>query len=292
MYSNWTYPNEGGHVPVQGGQYLPLPKSPAYSGHPVAAVYVAAAHHITLERNTFRHLGAGGLDLHYGVSDNSVKGNVFRDIAGNGLSVGKYQDPQALDKGIYKDPRQACLNNVIANNFISRIGQDYYGSIAISCGYVANTDIAHNEIYEVPYLGISVGWGWSSQENAMRNNKIRNNNLHKVMQLMEDGAAIYTLSKQPGSEIYGNYIHDMKPSRYIHRLIVRGIYLDEGSGGFTIGNNAIEKTPIDEPGYHMTEEIGFHRVDGIILKDECCQSYKGDIKTNAGLQPAYLNIKY
>jgi hypothetical protein len=112
------------------------------------------------------------------------------------------------------------------------------------------------------------------------------------MQFTEDGAAIYTLSRQPGSQIWGNYIHDIKPSRYIRRVIVRGIYLDEGSAGITVGNNAIEKTPIDEKGLHMTEEIGFHRVDGIIINDECCQGYKADIKKSAGLEKEYEDIRY
>jgi hypothetical protein len=292
MYSNWTYPDEAGHTPVQAGQYMPAPKDNKYSGHPVAAVYVAAAQNLSFHRNLFTHLGATALDFHYGSVDNSIVGNVFRDISGNGISMGKYADGQSLDKGFYKDVRESCRNNTIANNLICQVGKDYYGSVAVSCGYVEGMDIGYNEIYEVPYIGISVGWGWSKQENMMKNNKIHNNNLYRVMQFTEDGAAIYTLSRQPGSQIYGNYIHDIKPSKYIRRVIVRGIYLDEGSGGITVGNNAIEKTPIDEPGLQMTEELGFHRVDGIVVNDDCCQSYKTDIKTNAGLQKEYENIRY
>jgi hypothetical protein len=291
-YSNWTYPSNYGHVPVQGGQYIPAPKNNKFSGHPVSAVYVAAAANIKFERNVFKHLGASALDFHYGVNNNTITGNVFKDISGNGISVGRYSEPKSMEKGFYKDNREACKNNLISNNLISQIGKDYYGSIAISCGYVEGADIANNEVFEVPYLGISVGWGWSNKENAMKNNKIHHNNIFKVMQKMEDGAAIYTLSRQPGSEIYGNYIHDIKPSPYIHRLIIRGIYLDEGSAGFNIGNNAIEKSDITEPGLQMSEEIGFHRVDGITINSECCQAYREDIKAEAGLQKEFQNIRY
>jgi len=291
MHTNWNYPGQAGHVPVQGGHYIPKPSGTAFSGHPVAGVYVTWGKNLTFERNTLVHFGASGLDLHFGVSKTKVIGNIVQDMAGNGISVGRYHEPAAMEKGFYKNPLETCEDIEIANNLVTQVGQDYSGSIGISCGYVAGTDIHHNEVFEVPYLGISVGWGWSKELNAMRSNQIRHNHLWKVMQLMEDGAAIYTLSNQPGSRIFGNYIHAIKPSRFIQREIIRGIYLDEGSAGFTVGNNAIEKGPIDEPGYHMTEEIGFHRVAGILLEDDCCQSYRKDIKQEAGLQPAYADLR-
>jgi hypothetical protein len=103
-----------------------------------------------------------------------------------------------------------------------------------------------------------------------------------VMQILEDGGAIYTLSNQPDSQIYGNYIHDIVPSPTIQRPIVRGIYLDEGLGGITIGNNAIEKSPI--------EEIGFHMVEEIIINQNCCQVYNKDIRKYAGLEQAYADL--
>jgi hypothetical protein len=135
----------------------------------------------------------------------------------------------------------------------------------------------------MPYCGVSVGWGWTKKENASRNNKVRFNHIHHVMQLVEDGAGIYTLSHQPGTEIHGNWIHDITPSPYIQRPIVRGIYLDEGSGGITVGNNAIEKGPI--------EEIGFHMVGEIVVNDNCCQGYNKDIRGQAGLEPAFKAIR-
>lgn len=291
QYSNWTYPDRGGHVHTQAGQWALLPKSSDYNGHPPAAVYAEHLHHVQFHRNRFEYLGATALELHFGAQDNSITGNVFRDVAGNGISIGRYWGP-AIEKGFYKDPREACLRDTVANNLISHIGADYAGSVAVSCGYVAEAEIAHNEIHDVPYHGISVGWGWSKNENMMKANRIHHNHLYRVVQVVEDAAAIYTLSAQPGSEIFGNYIHSITPSPYVRRMIVRGIYLDEGSAGITVGNNAIEKSPVDERGLQMTEEIGFHRVHGVVVKDDCCQGYNGDVKRAAGLQKEYAGIMY
>jgi hypothetical protein len=284
-HSNWTWPQTHGHVPIQASQFTQVSSTGngiSY-GHPPAAVYLSGAHHIRFEGNQFSHLGATGLDIRSGGSDVSILGNVFQDISGNGISVGKFTDGNALAGGFYKDPQELCKNNLIANNIITQTGRDYYGSVGVVCGYAEGTIIEHNEIFRMPYSGVSVGWGWTKKENASRNNKIRFNHIYHVMQLMEDGAGIYTLSNQPGTEIYGNWIHDITPSAYIQRPIVRGIYLDEGSGGITIGNNAIEKGPI--------EEIGFHMVGEIIISNSCCQGYNREIREQAGPQQAYKVLK-
>jgi hypothetical protein len=283
-HANWTYPLRHGHVPLQAGQFTYLTGNGGgiSYGHPPAAVYVAHAQHIRFQRNLFTHLGATGVDIRAGGSQVSLVGNVLQDISGNGISVGQFFGP-ALNAGFYKDERELCKNNLIANNIVTRIGMDYYGCAGIVCGYAEGTVIEHNEIFRMPYCGVSVGWGWTKKENASRNNKVRFNHIHHVMQLVEDGAGIYTLSHQPGTEIHGNWIHDITPSPYIQRPIVRGIYLDEGSGGITVGNNAIEKGPI--------EEIGFHMVGEIVVNDNCCQGYNKDIRGQAGLEPAFKAIR-
>ncbi len=281
-HASWTYPQRHGYVPLQAGQFTYQTGSGISYGHPPAAVHVAYAQHIRFQGNLFTHLGATGVDIRSGGSQVSLVGNVLQDISGNGISVGQFFGP-ALDGGFYKDARDLCKNNLVANNIVTRIGMDYYGCAGIVCGYAEGTVIEHNEVFRMPYCGVSVGWGWTKKENASRNNKVRFNHIHHVMELVEDGAGIYTLSHQPGTEIHGNWIHDITPSPYIQRPIVRGIYLDEGSGGITIGNNAIEKGPV--------EEIGFHMVGEIIINGNCCQGYNKDIRGQAGLEPAFQAIR-
>ena len=81
--------------------------------------------------------------------------------------------------------------------------------MAIHAGYPEAMRIEHNEVADAPYTGILVGWGWSLNDNVMRNNIIRYNRVYHVMNLIADGGGIYTLSKQPGTLIAENHVHDI-----------------------------------------------------------------------------------
>ncbi len=287
MHSTWLRPSSKGQIASQATQYNleNTTGDEQYIGRPTAAVYIAAAHDIKFERNIFKNLGATALDLHYGASDNSIIGNVFCDIAGNGISLAKFADPEVEHHTPYnpQDKREICRNNLISNNIITRVGQDYYGGIGIACGYAQAVTIEHNEIFKLPFGGIAVGWGWTDRDNAMRNNIIRYNHIHHVMQLLCDNAGIYTLSKQPGTHIFENYIHDIERSEWAVGSQVNGMFIDEFSDGITIEHNV------------MNEEIKayrFHRIGTIVVK-ETAHTYDPDgkaIMKNAGLQDAYKDI--
>lgn len=56
-----------------------------------------------------------------------------------------------------------CVHiNGIDNCYFTETGNEDWGCLAIAAGYVSDIHIVHNEICEVPYSGISLGWGWSS----------------------------------------------------------------------------------------------------------------------------------
>jgi hypothetical protein len=105
-------------------------------------------------------------------------------------------------------------------------------------GYARNVEIGHNEVFNLPYTGISVGWGWTKMTNALRDNFIHANHVHHVATRLCDTAAIYTLSAQPGTVVSENYIHDITMSPYVfdpeHWFY---LYLDEGSSFITVRDN-------------------------------------------------------
>ncbi len=104
---------------------------------------------------------------------------------------------------------------------------------------MADTVISHNEVAWLPYTGISLGWGWTANLNPARTNTVEWNHVHHVMNLLEDGAGIYSLSKQPGTRIEHNYLHDIRRSPWSRVSLVAGIYLDQGSSLVTVSNNVI-----------------------------------------------------
>lgn len=126
-------------------------------------------------------------------------------------------------------------NSLISSNYITRVADYFWSSPALVGYYTENVEVSNNHIENVPYSGISWGWGWiyATASTTAKNNKISHNYLQDLMQECYDGGAIYTLGQQPGSEIFENYVRRS-------RLPYGTIYLDGGSSGFTVTNNVTE----------------------------------------------------
>ena len=258
-YTTWMRPSEKGHVPLQAGMYLtdgyridpkmqrnylnhPLDNQ-GWLGRPAAAVRVVAARQIDFERCQFEHLGSTGLDYEEAVQGGVVRGCLFRDIAGNGLLVGSFS-PAAHETHLPYDPadrREVCTQQQINNCYITEIGNEDWGCLAIAAGYVGDVNIEHNEISEVPYSGISLGWGWTQTVNCMRNNRVHANLIHHYAKHMYDVAGIYTLGSQPKSYVTENCVHSIYKPGYVHDPNHWFyLYTDEGSSFITVRDNWTE----------------------------------------------------
>lgn len=258
-YTTWMRPSEKGHIPLQAGMYLtdgyridpkmqrdylnhPLDNQ-GWLGRPAAAVRVAAAKQIDFERCRFEHLGSTGLDYEEAVQGGVVRGCLFRDIAGNGLLVGSFS-PAAHETHLPYDPadrREVCTQQHINNCYFTEIGNEDWGCLAIAAGYVGDVNIEHNEISEVPYSGISLGWGWTQTVNCMRNNRVHANLIHHYAKHMYDVAGIYTLGSQPKSYVTENCVHSIYKPGYVHDPNHWFyLYTDEGSSFITVRDNWTE----------------------------------------------------
>ena len=258
-YTTWMRPSEKGHVPLQAGMYLtdgyridpkmqrnylnhPLDNQ-GWLGRPAAAVRVVAARQIDFERCRFEHLGSTGLDYEEAVQGGVVRGCLFHDIAGNGLLVGSFS-PAAHETHLPYDPadrREVCTQQQINNCYFTEIGNEDWGCLAIAAGYVGDVNIEHNEISEVPYSGISLGWGWTQTVNCMRNNRVHANLIHHYAKHMYDVAGIYTLGSQPKSYVTENCVHSIYKPGYVHDPNHWFyLYTDEGSSFITVRDNWTE----------------------------------------------------
>ena len=258
-YTTWMRPSEKGHVPLQAGMYLtdgyridpkmqrnylnhPLDNQ-GWLGRPAAAVRVVAARQIDFKRCRFEHLGSTGLDYEEAVQGGVVRGCLFRDIAGNGLLVGSFS-PAAHETHLPYDPadrREVCTQQQINNCYFTEIGNEDWGCLAIAAGYVGDVNIEHNEINEVPYSGISLGWGWTQTVNCMRNNRVHANLIHHYAKHMYDVAGIYTLGSQPKSYVTENCVHSIYKPGYVHDPNHWFyLYTDEGSSFITVRDNWTE----------------------------------------------------
>lgn len=255
-YTTWTRPSLMGHVPLQAGMYLldayklrppGVPgnfnrgiENQGWIGRPSAAMMVQAAKHISVDECRFEHLGSAGVDFADMVQHSEIKGSLFRDIAGNGLQIGRFSEV-GMETHLPYDPidqREICSHISIQNNYITDVTNEDWGCLGIAAGFVKDINISHNEISEIAYSGISVGWGWTKTVNCMRNNIIHANYIHHYAKHMYDVAGIYTLSVQSKSAITENVVEEIYSPSYVHDPEHWFyLYTDEGSSFIEVKNN-------------------------------------------------------
>lgn len=254
QYTGWLRPSQYGLVPHQSGMYmteaykLKVPgtkdkktlENQAWVGRPAAAVEINFADKTVFENCRFEHLASTGLDYNKGVHDNVIKGNLFKDIGGTAILAGVYSDEATEIHLPYnpKDQREVCDKMLISNNLVTDATNEDWSCVGIGLGYTRNSIVEHNEIENVSYTGISMGWGWSPTANAMKNNTISKNKIHHYGKHNYDCAGIYTLSAQPNSFIIENYVDSIYKAPYAH-LPSHWFYLytDEGSSYFRVKDN-------------------------------------------------------
>lgn len=296
QHTTWLRPSQSGHVPLQAGMYLldayklKPPGTPdkkglenqAWIGRQPAAVQLAFVSYTRFEDCSFSHLAATGLDYIKGTDRDGINGNVFTDIGGTAIQAGTFSDEAFETHLPYhpSDERILCRNLLINNNFITNCGNEDWGCTGISAGYVQGISILHNELSDLPYSGICLGWGWTKTINAMRNNRIHANLVHHYAKHMYDVAGIYTLSAQPGSEISENAVHTVLKAPFAHDPDHWFyLYLDEGSAYFTVKDNWTEGDKFlknaNGPGNTWMN-------NGPQVSDS--------IRAKAGLEPAYKHL--
>lgn len=255
-YATWMRPSVSGHAPLQAGMYMTeayklRPKmdrpngdhkldNQGWVGRPAAAVSLNCAENVSFTKCTFEHNASTGLDYHLYIKGGTVDRCTFRDIGGNGILAGGFS-PEGFEAHKPYDPadrRIICTGLNITNNLITDVTNEDWGCIGIGAGFVRDIRICNNEISDVSYTGISVGWGWNQQPCSMANNLISGNLIYNYAKHMYDTAGIYTLGAQPHSLIEGNVVRDIYTPSYVHDPEHWFyLYTDEGSSGITVRNN-------------------------------------------------------
>ena len=225
---------------VQGlCQFVPNGTCPYASWTPEPG-NVTVSHGTGLEfsDSAFTHLGAAGLRLADNTANTKVSGNIFTDISGNGIEIGGVDQPttgsthdvQVLDNHLYGLPRE------------------FHGGVAIINGYSQHDVISHNQIDNVAYSAISMGWGgWpdkiqvAATPNNSHDNVVSDNLIHDYMLSLDDGGGIYTQgitgsSLDTGEKVTGNVI-------YGQLGLGKGIYTDNGNTYENVVSNVVYGTP-------------------------------------------------
>lgn len=251
-----------------------------------AAVVVRAADRIRFRQCVFSGSDATALAVENWTSRVTIEENVFRDLGGCAVMVGL---PSMWETRNWfpANPAEVPTGHVIRRNLITQTGVDCFSSSSISAAYVRDVVIEENDISRNPYSGINVGCGWTSAITATANNIIRKNAIHEVMQVVDDGGAIYTLSAGPGNRIEGNHIFGLKKSPWAQDYPIAGIYLDEGGEGMLVQRNVLEIDPAAGAKMFNLNRTGMNTfVDN-------GASFEGseDVKKSAGLGSSALVLR-
>ena len=271
----WNRPLHKGHVTLQGGFPLvdayKLEENPglpwdeglenqAWIERPVSAVTVRHAEDITFERCAFRHLGATALDIE-SIEGGDISRCIFDDIGGTAILAGSFAESPREVHRPYTDLAKQCHAIAICNNIITRASQEDWGAVGIGCGYVSDCLIKANEVSQLHYSGICIGWGWTPHDTGMERNCIEQNHVSDYDRQLYDAGGIYTLSSQPHSTIWDNEISAPAVAPYATNNRAFRIYLDARTDGFNIVGNVTDGRPI------RRDEIGDnHPGPNIIFK--------------------------
>ena len=235
-HSAWDIPQRG-YCGVQACHFDPRPENGAWDVVP-PAVMGEWLENCSFNNCVFENLGGTGIWLAASCSNCTISDSQFRDISGNGVMIGEGRDRQVHGEEWWKSaPDQVASGNRIENCIITECGKQFYGAVGVWCGFTAGTTISNNEIFNLPYTGISIGWMWNPTPTPCRENTINGNHIHHIMQKLSDGGGVYMLGLQPGSRITGNLIHDV--SLNAGRAESNGMFLDEGTTDVVVANNVI-----------------------------------------------------
>lgn len=256
-HTNWPLPANG-YGGIQACNYDNRSNEQVEWKQIPAAIELDFAEHCTFSGCTFEHVGGSGMWLRQACVNNKIEDSYFEDIAGNGINIGEGQDRVVGEKQWWETyPEEVSQYNTIKGNLIEDCGKVFFGAVGVWAGLVANTRIEGNEVRNLPYTGISIGWMWDSIATVAKENSILNNHIHNIMQTLSDGGGIYSLGFQPGSLIQGNLIHDV--SINVGRAESNGMFLDEGTKDILIKDNII---------YNIAKSpLRFHRASTNIVSN-------------------------
>lgn len=236
-----------GYSEIQAAHFGTRTDQPTYV-QPVAIECVYAAG-CRFEQCHFAHLNASGLGFGPGCRDNAVVGCTLEDIGGTGVMIG-WRGAGELEGGSegsldadWRNPADAPAGNQVVRCLIRRCGADSRGAVGIFVAFATDTRVAYNEIHEMPYTGISVGYRWNTTPTSQSHCVVEYNHIYDVMRVLADGGGVYTLGFQPGTILRGNHIHDVHRSRFAHGGAPNnGFFVDEGSKGFLFESNVVYAT--------------------------------------------------
>ena len=154
----------------------------------------------------------------------TISGNHFTDTSGTAIQFGDlYIGP----------PEFMNHDSVIKDNYIHDTPVEYQGGIGIVVGIAHGVTISNNELDNLPYTAISVGWGnLVDVSQAAGAHGVHNNLVQRAVNHLCDGGSFYSAGIQDTSYVYDNVFLNQQRG-------LAALYLDHWSAYYQVYNNVI-----------------------------------------------------
>ncbi len=238
----------------QHSQYL-LPQTGINEGQAEATVpatiTITNGQNIVFNKCEISHTGIYAFDFREGSRKCKIINSLLADMGAGGVKIG--------EMGPTDDDSKLVKNITVDNCIIRGCGKVHTAGIGVIIFQSPNNQITHNDISDLYYTAVSVGWCWGYGQSVSLNNKIDFNHMHHIgYGLLSDMAAVYTLGKGTGTTVSNNWVHDVT----CHQYGGWGLYNDEGSTDVVLENNLIYRC--NGGGYHQHYGKDNHFTNNIV----------------------------
>ena len=183
----------------------------------LGAIAMERAHYVAFTGCSVEHVGTYAFSLEDNCTDVTISKCCMIDMGAGGVNI-----------------LHGCSRNAVTDCEIGDGGHLYPPAAGVVIGDAPSNTIVHNNIHDLYYTGISVGWNWGYEENNSGGNIVEWNHIHHLGKgKLSDMGGVYTLGMQTGTRIRYNLIHDVWSRTYGGWAI----YPDEGSSHLLIESN-------------------------------------------------------
>lgn len=168
-----------------------------------------------------------------------MRGSIITVSASPNVKIDNNQFADSYYYGIWSNNGSA--NTVVEKNSFKSMGKRMHNTKCVGC-LGTNYRVSNNVFLDFGYCGIRTGVWYKSDMKQPCTGVIENNDLSYSQDYLDhienygimDGGAIYLATKNAGSIVRNNYIHDFSGIKHN-----RGIFCDDGASNIEIYGNVI-----------------------------------------------------